>query len=180
MGDDARRREYDEALRIAAEGMVHDARGVARDGEIDVPRAKLMIDTDMRLAGKWDRARYGDTQTHVIDDRRGGGSEAEIREQLRELLLRNPDVRRELVGLDIVDADVIEDIERVVEGAGAVLVETGPSAASAAVPAEALRVEQQVLRSVFGESGEKKPRRPRKPIREQRAVPAPAAEIETL
>lgn len=74
--DDAgRKSEYDAALRIASEGHAHECLAIAdeqaevlkRDGttfDPDVARDKLRIETRLKLAGKWDRARYGETVKH--------------------------------------------------------------------------------------------------------------------
>lgn len=70
-----RRREYDAALRIATEGHAHDCIAIADEqkeavgpgGKVydpDVARDKLRIETRLKLAGKWDRARYGETVKH--------------------------------------------------------------------------------------------------------------------
>lgn len=71
-----RRSAYDAALRIATEGHAHDCIAIAdeqkeaerRDGSLydpDVGRDKLRIETRLKLAGKWDRARYGEVKTDI-------------------------------------------------------------------------------------------------------------------
>lgn len=73
--DEHRRREYDAALRIATEGHAHDCIAIADEqkeavgpgGKVydpDVARDKLRIETRLKLAGKWDRPRYGETVKH--------------------------------------------------------------------------------------------------------------------
>ena len=73
--DEQRQREYDAALRIASEGHAHDCITIADEqNEVvkpgggsydpDVGRDKLRIETRLKLAGKWDRARYGETVKH--------------------------------------------------------------------------------------------------------------------
>ena len=69
--DPTRRSAYDAALRIAAEAMAHECRTIADEQNAvdkpgggtydpDVARDKLRIETRLKLAGKWDRARYGE------------------------------------------------------------------------------------------------------------------------
>lgn len=73
--DPALASEYAAALRIAAEGHAHDCISIADEqkeavgpgGKVydpDVARDKLRIETRLKLAGKWDRARYGETVKH--------------------------------------------------------------------------------------------------------------------
>ena len=74
--DPDRRREYDAALRIATEGHAHDCIAIADaqqeatgpGGKVydpEVARDKLRIETRLKLAGKWDRARYGEVKTDI-------------------------------------------------------------------------------------------------------------------
>lgn len=59
--DEGREGRYERALRVASEMMAHEVVGIADAGGVDeVPRDKLRIDARMRVAGKWDRARYGE------------------------------------------------------------------------------------------------------------------------
>lgn len=62
--DDRERAErYNAALRFAAETYVHEAVPIADEATAErdaVAKAKLQIDTRLRIATKWDRARYGD------------------------------------------------------------------------------------------------------------------------
>ncbi len=71
-GDETRSAGYDEALRdyahkVALECLpIADAAFVDIDGEAvptDVQRDRLRIDTRMKLAGKWDKIRYGTSVT---------------------------------------------------------------------------------------------------------------------
>lgn len=52
---------YDAALRVRADQLAHEAldRADGADAETVGP-AKLQVDTRLKLAGKWDRARYGE------------------------------------------------------------------------------------------------------------------------
>lgn len=98
--DDKRQAEYEAALRIAADGYAHEVVKIAdtqevgetekvfADGTSEVTRGdmlahrKLRIETRMRLAGKWHRARYGDSVTvetvkRVVLDLKFGARKAE-------------------------------------------------------------------------------------------------------
>ena len=60
--------QYDAALKVAAEVMAHAVVNIADDVEgsdepSHVSAAKLRIETRLRVAGKWNRARYGDSVT---------------------------------------------------------------------------------------------------------------------
>ena len=63
---------YDAALKVRADQLAHEALEISdeqqavekKDGsefDPDVPRDKLRVDTRLKLASKWDRARYGET-----------------------------------------------------------------------------------------------------------------------
>lgn len=63
---------YDSALRVRADQLAHEALAISdeqhavekKDGttyDPGVPRDKLRADTRLKLASKWDRARYGET-----------------------------------------------------------------------------------------------------------------------
>ena len=61
------------SLRARQDGthfLADDSLRIADDGEIDTQRAKLMIDTRLRLIGKWNAKQYGDkiTQEHTGTD----------------------------------------------------------------------------------------------------------------
>lgn len=73
---------YDAALKVRADDLAHEALEIAdeqkeavrADGtrfDPEVPRDKLRADTRLKLAAKWDRARYGERvdhkHSHVID-----------------------------------------------------------------------------------------------------------------
>jgi hypothetical protein len=64
--DRERAEQYSLALKFAADSFAHEcvplADGVSKPE--DVPAAKLQIDTRLRIAGKWDRNRYGE-QTKI-------------------------------------------------------------------------------------------------------------------
>lgn len=73
--DRERSEQYNVALKVWADALAQECVAIAdeqsmvekRDGgafDPDVPRDKLRIDTRLRLAGKWDRHRYGE-QTKV-------------------------------------------------------------------------------------------------------------------
>ena len=72
VGDDrGRLLAYDGALKIRADELVHEAYQVAHDcgGQKDVPAAKLQVDTNLKIASKWDKERYGNVETHNINSR---------------------------------------------------------------------------------------------------------------
>lgn len=56
--DEKRLAEYEGALRIRADELVHEALITAETGE-DVARDKLVIDTGLKVAAMWDKQRYG-------------------------------------------------------------------------------------------------------------------------
>lgn len=58
--DGSRLERYYRAQEWAAEGLVGEALEEAWDDGLDVVRSKLRVDTNMRVAGKWNRARFGD------------------------------------------------------------------------------------------------------------------------
>jgi len=61
LSEDAVRLErYYRAQSWAAEGLVEGALDEAWGDGLDVVRSKLRVDTNMRVAGKWNRARFGD------------------------------------------------------------------------------------------------------------------------
>jgi hypothetical protein len=63
--------KYEAALRVRADDLAHEALGIS-DEQVEVkredgsafdpavPRDKLRVETRLKLAGKWDRERYGD------------------------------------------------------------------------------------------------------------------------
>ena len=50
---------------------MHEAYQVARDcrDQKEVPAAKLQVDTNLKIASKWDKERYGNVETHNINNR---------------------------------------------------------------------------------------------------------------
>jgi hypothetical protein len=56
--DEKRLAEYEGALRIRADELVHEALITAETGE-DVARDKLVIDTGLKVAAMWDKQKYG-------------------------------------------------------------------------------------------------------------------------
>ena len=70
-----RRKDYEDALRIAAEARAHECIPIAdnANAEADVARDRLRIDTRMKLAGKWHRERYGDKDAGM-----GGGATIKV------------------------------------------------------------------------------------------------------
>lgn len=69
--DEKRLLAYENALRVRADELMHETLEIAvgrvekdAEGEIigisDVARDKLLVDTHMKLAAKWDKQRYGD------------------------------------------------------------------------------------------------------------------------
>lgn len=89
------------ALEHGTHYLASDCLRIADDTEMDVPNRKLMVDTRMRLIGKWNRKGYGDKievdQTTKIEDH----STEEIREALKHKLgalqAQGIDVRRLLL-----------------------------------------------------------------------------------
>jgi hypothetical protein len=159
--DPARSRRYDQAL---LDRKVLDAEAVRGvwTGVIEQEPADLPTHTE-RLAAARDMGKHvgmlSERNTLVLEDRRDL-SEAEIREQLRELLLRNPDVKRELLTLDIADAEVIEEITRATPPVQAEVPEAAPATPSAE-QRSAERAERLIAASVFDEPSLAKPQRER-------------------
>ena len=56
--DDARLAEYENALKIRADEIVHEAIAQAQNGD-DIQRDKLVVETKFRAASMWDKTRYG-------------------------------------------------------------------------------------------------------------------------
>lgn len=56
--DDERLSQYEGALRVRADELVHEALEKAETGE-DVARDKLIVETKFRVASMWDKQRYG-------------------------------------------------------------------------------------------------------------------------
>jgi hypothetical protein len=60
--DDKRTLEYENALKVRADELVHDALIKAETGT-DIARDKLVIDTGLKVAAMWDRNKYGGEKT---------------------------------------------------------------------------------------------------------------------
>ena len=60
--DDGRRGQYEGALMLRADLEAMKAIEIADAESEDVARDKLRVDTRLKLAGKWDRKRYGERQ----------------------------------------------------------------------------------------------------------------------
>ena len=56
--DEKRLAEYEGALRVRADELVHEALHAAEHGE-DIQRDKLIVETKFRTASMWDKQRYG-------------------------------------------------------------------------------------------------------------------------
>ncbi len=64
IGEDERRAaQYEGALRIAADQYAHAVVGISDDVRGEVADRKLRIDTRLKVASKWHRARYGESVT---------------------------------------------------------------------------------------------------------------------
>lgn len=80
--DDTRLSEYENALKVRADEMVHEAIHTAQYGE-DIQRDKLVVETKFRAASMWDKQRYGGEKStggagiNIIINRGG----AEIKEE---------------------------------------------------------------------------------------------------
>jgi len=56
--DDERLAQYEGALRVRADELIHEAMHTAQFGD-DIQRDKLVVETKFRVASMWDRQRYG-------------------------------------------------------------------------------------------------------------------------
>lgn len=72
------KQQYDVALQLHADSIAHEALTIAdeqcevekKDGSTydpDVARDKLRVDTRLKLAGKWDRQRYGEREPAAVN-----------------------------------------------------------------------------------------------------------------
>lgn len=108
--DDDLEREYARALEIAADVHAHAVIGIADDTEADVSDRKLRIDTRFKLAGKWHRARYGDTLTVTrTPDKQ---SEEQVLTRIKALVAANPHLRGMLdrrPELLVTDAEIVAE-----------------------------------------------------------------------
>jgi hypothetical protein len=83
--DEKRLAEYEGALRIRADELVHEALITAETGE-DVARDKLVIDTGLKVAAMWDKQKYGGEKTtggagiNIIINRGGEALPSELTE----------------------------------------------------------------------------------------------------
>jgi hypothetical protein len=57
--DDKRTAEYENALRVRADELVHEALEAAEIGTDDIARDKLKVETKFRVASFWDKQKYG-------------------------------------------------------------------------------------------------------------------------
>ena len=58
--DEERNRKYEVALSLKAENHAHEALQIADEADSDsVPKARLQVETRLKLAGKWNPKRYG-------------------------------------------------------------------------------------------------------------------------
>ena len=107
--DGGRLERYYRAQSWAAEGLVEGALDEAWDDGMDVVRSKLRVDTNMRVAGKWNRARFGEkvevqqTSAPVINFVMGEGSAVVVGPAL-------PSAERVLVG-DAVEQSAGTDMD---------------------------------------------------------------------
>lgn len=80
--DDERLTQYEGALRVRADELVHEAIDIAQNGD-DIQRDKLVVETKFRVASMWDKQRYGGEKStggagiNIIINRGG----AEIKEE---------------------------------------------------------------------------------------------------
>ncbi|MEQ1668407.1 MAG: hypothetical protein ABL868_08150 [Sulfuriferula sp.] len=56
--DDERLAQYEGALKVRADELIHEAMHTAQYGD-DIQRDKLVVETKFRVASMWDRQRYG-------------------------------------------------------------------------------------------------------------------------
>lgn len=56
--DDKRTLEYENALKVRADELIHEAMHTAQYGD-DIQRDKLVVETKFRVASMWDKQRYG-------------------------------------------------------------------------------------------------------------------------
>ena len=107
--DGGRLERYYRAQSWAAEGLVEGALDEAWGDGMDVVRSKLRVDTNMRVAGKWNRARFGEkvevqqTSAPVINFVMGEGSAVVVGPAL-------PSAERVLVG-DAVEQSAGPDMD---------------------------------------------------------------------
>ena len=59
---------YEEALKSVADGLVYEALKVAKEND-DVSKAKLHVDTNLKVAALWDKERFGNIQTHNVNNK---------------------------------------------------------------------------------------------------------------
>lgn len=64
-----RKRQYERALELFAEARAHKSIDVADSADKESWQvSKLQVDTNMRIAGKWNRERYGEKSTSVTNN----------------------------------------------------------------------------------------------------------------
>ena len=92
------------ALQHGTHFIAHDCIRIADDTEMDVPNRKLMVDTRLRLIGKWNRKAYGDKlaveQTRALQDASDEELKAALQRKFRELSASGFDPRELLSGLE--------------------------------------------------------------------------------
>ena len=92
------------ALEHGTHYLAHDCIRIADDTEMDVPNRKLMVDTRLRLIGKWNRKAYGDKlaveQTRALEDATDEELKAALQRKFKELSANGIDPRELLSCLD--------------------------------------------------------------------------------
>ena len=92
------------ALEHGTHYLASDCLRIADDTEMDVANRKLMVDTRMRLIGKWNRKGYGDKieveETKKLEDFSEGEIRDALQRKLKELHAQGIDVRKLLPGVN--------------------------------------------------------------------------------
>ena len=85
------------ALEHGTHYLASDCLRICDDTEMDVPNRKLMVETRMRLIGKWNRKGYGDKieveETKKLEDFPEGEIRDALQRKLKELHAQGIDVR---------------------------------------------------------------------------------------
>ena len=85
------------ALEHGTHYLASDCLRIADDTEMDVPNRKLMVDTRMRLIGKWNRKGYGDKveveEVKTVQDLTDEELRDAIRQKFREMAAQGIDVK---------------------------------------------------------------------------------------
>lgn len=95
--DETRKARYETALELRADAIAHESIQIA-DAAEDVAKAKLQVDTRTKMAGKWDRKRYGEAQDNVGAALIGGLASAIIEAHKRLEAVERPKVIPHLEG----------------------------------------------------------------------------------